>query len=206
VYTPNHFRIDDQAVLFDFITKNNFGILVTIDHANPIATHLPFQIDPRRGRYGVLSAHMARANTQWQTFTPDQEALIIFQGAHTYISPSWYQKHPSVPTWNYATVHAYGRPRIIDDERVTQASLQGLVDKHEAAFDQPWKMNLPADYYQKQIKAIVVFEIELTRLEGKFKMSQNRSSEDRSGVVAALNQSGDDNSIAVAQFIEGENR
>jgi transcriptional regulator len=206
VYIPNHFRIDDRAVLFDFMARNNFGILITTDHAAPIATHLPFQIDPQRGEHGVLSGHMARANNQWQTFAPDQEALIVFQGPHTYISPSWYQKQPSVPTWNYATVHAYGWPRIIEDDRVTHDSLQGLVDKHEAAFDQPWQMKLPEDYYQRQVKAIVVFEIELTRVEGKFKMSQNRSVEDRSGVVAALERSGDDNSIAVAQFIEGGNR
>jgi transcriptional regulator len=204
VYTPNHFRIDDRAVLFDFMTKNNFGILITIDHASPIATHLPLLIDQQRGEHGTLIGHMARANTQWKSFAADQAALVIFQGAHTYISPSWYQDHPSVPTWNYATVHAYGIPRRLEDKQVTHDLLERLVDKHEAAFDQPWKMNLPEEYYRQQVKAIVVFEIELTRLEGKFKMSQNRSAADRSGVIAALEQSGDDNSIEVAHYIEQE--
>src|SRR5512143_502030 len=201
MYTPTHYRIDDQAVLFDFMSKNNFGILISIDHATPIATHLPFLIDSNRGEHGILTGHVAKANMQWRTFTPDREVLIIFQGPHTYISPSWYQEHPSVPTWNYATVHVNGLPRIVVDGRARHDILQNLVNKHEAAFEKPWQMNLPEDYYQQQVKMIVVFEIEVTRLEGKFKMSQNRSDEDRSSVVAALNQLGDDNSIEVARFI-----
>ncbi|HZY45234.1 MAG TPA: FMN-binding negative transcriptional regulator [Anaerolineae bacterium] len=206
MYTPTHFRIEDRSVLFDFISKNNFGILVTIDHSTPIATHLPFLIEPDRGERGTLIGHIAKANTQWQSFSSQSEALVIFQGAHTYISPSWYQSQPSVPTWNYATIHAYGVPRIIDDAHATHNMLGGLVNKHEAAFEQPWEMKLPDDYYRQQTNAIVVFEIELMRLEGKFKMSQNRSAEDRSGVIAALEQSGDDNSIEVAHSIKQASR
>lgn len=204
MYTPNHYRIDDQAVLFDFISQNNFGILISIDHATPIATHLPFLIDSTRGEHGILTGHVAKANRQWRTFVPDREVLIIFQGPHTYISPSWYREHPSVPTWNYATVHVYGLPRIVANGRARHDTLQNLVNKHEAAFETPWHMNLPEDYYQQQVKMIVVFEIEVTRLEGKFKMSQNRSDEDRSGVIAALNLAGDDNSIDVARFMIGK--
>lgn len=204
MYTPNHYRIDDQAVLFDFISQNNFGILISIDHATPIATHLPFLIDSTRGEHGILTGHVAKANRQWRTFVPDREVLIIFQGPHTYISPSWYREHPSVPTWNYATVHVYGLPRIVANGRARHDTLQNLVNKHEAAFETPWHMNLPDDYYQQQVKMIVVFEIEVTRLEGKFKMSQNRSDEDRSGVIAALNLAGDDNSIDVARFMIGK--
>jgi transcriptional regulator len=206
VYTPTHFRIEDRAVLFDFMSTNNFGILVTIDHGAPIATHLPFLIEPDRGEHGTLIGHIARANSQWQSFLSQSEALVIFQGAHAYISPSWYQSHPSVPTWNYATVHAYGVPRVVADNQATYHLLNGLVNKHEAGFDRPWEMDLPDDYYQKQTNAIVVFEIELMRIEGKFKMSQNRSAEDRSGVIAALDQSGDANSIEVAHLIEQANQ
>jgi transcriptional regulator len=206
MYNPNHFRIDDQAVLFDFMSNNNFGILVTIDHGTPIATHLPFLIEPDRGAHGTLIGHIATANSQWQSFSSQREALVIFQGAHTYISPSWYQSQPGVPTWNYATAHAYGIPRIIDDSQATHKMLSGLVNKHEAAFKQPWAMKLPDDYYRQQTNAIVVFEIELNRIEGKFKMSQNRSAEDRSGVIAALDQSGDANSIEVSHLIEKANQ
>jgi transcriptional regulator len=149
---------------------------------------------------------MAKANSQWRTFTGDQEALVIFQGPHTYISPTWYQTHPSVPTWDYAIVHAYGMPRLIKDERTIHDLLSSLVDKHESAFEEPWPMNLPGDYYRQQTNSIVAFEIELVHLEGKFKMSQNRSAKDRSGVIAALNRAGDDNSIEVAHYIEQANR
>lgn len=206
MYIPDHFRISDRSVLFDFIAKNNFGILVTIDQATPIATHLPFLFEPERGEHGVLIGHIAKANSQWKTFSPDRAALIIFQGPHAYISPSWYQEHPSVPTWDYATVYAYGIPQLIDNEQATHKLLEGLVDKHEAAFEHPWRMALPDDYYRQQTKAVVAFEIEIVRLEGKFKMSQNRSAADRSGVIAALDQSSDDNSIEVARFIEKANQ
>jgi len=113
----------------------------------------------------------------------------MFQGPHAYISPAWYETHPSVPTWNYAVVHAYGVARIVEDHATLHHMLEMLVDTHEAAFAQPWRMELPHDYLDKMMRAIVGFEIEITRLEGKLKLSQNRSEHDQQRVVAALGQS-----------------
>src|SRR5206468_2683175 len=135
---------------------------------------------------GTLLSHMARANDQWQDFARGAEALVIFQGHHTYISPSWYEIHPSVPTWNYMVVHAYGTPRLITDDDRIRAALRELVATHESAFDEPWPMDLPDDYLRKMLRGIVAFEIPITRLEGKFKLSQNRSERDRQLVIAAL--------------------
>src|SRR3981189_1385300 len=141
----------------------------------PVATHLPFLLDAGRGPYGTLMAHMARANLQWKTFNGEQEALVIFQGPHAYISPSWYEVELSVPTWNYAAVHAYGILEIIEDNAVLYDLLKALIQTHEARFERPWDFQLPDDYLQKMMRGIVGFEIQITRLEGKFKMSQNRT-------------------------------
>src|SRR5262245_32627214 len=107
MYIPNSFREDDQAELHDLMRQNNFAILVTQHGGAPFATHAPFLLDAERGPHGTLLAHIARANPQWRDFDGQQEALVIFQGPHAYISPSWYEVAPSVPTWNYAAVHAY---------------------------------------------------------------------------------------------------
>ncbi|MEP7200136.1 MAG: FMN-binding negative transcriptional regulator, partial [Chloroflexota bacterium] len=188
MYIPHQFLVADRAVLFDLMAQFNFATLVTTQDGVPVATHLPFLVKPDAGAHGTLVGHMARANAQWQTFAPDREALVIFQGHHAYISPSWYAEHPSVPTWNYAVVHAYGVPRIVDDYDAVVAILRALVARHEGGFETPWEMNLPDAYQRKMINGIVAFEIALTRLEGKFKLSQNRSAADRRGIVAALAQ------------------
>ena len=195
MYIPNSNRADDPAQLHGLMRQYNFATLVTQHEEAPFATHLPFLLDAERGPHGTLLAHMARANPQWRDFAASPEALVIFQGPHAYISPSWYQSHPSVPTWNYAVVHAYGIPRIIDDHDTLRRMLEALVDTHEAAFAQPWRMNLPADYLEKMMRAVVGFEIEIARLEGKLKLSQNRSEQDQQGVIEALSQSGDSLSL-----------
>jgi len=164
----------------------SFATLVTVHDGSPMATHLPFLVDPDDGEHGRLIAHMARANDQWRDFGHGGEALVIFQGQHAYVSPSWYRAHPSVPTWNYVAVHAYGVPRVIDDEARVRDILRTLVDKHEAGFDEPWSMDLPDPYMTNMLRGIVAFEMPITHIDGKFKLSQNRSGEDREQVVAAL--------------------
>ena len=134
---------------------------------------------------------MTRANPQWHDFDKAQEVLVIFQGPHVYISPSWYEVELSVPTWNYAVVHAYGLPRLIEDQVKLYNLLKSLIHTHEAHFEKPWPFNLPDDYLQKMMHGIVGFEIEITRLEGKFKMSQNRTESERENVIAALQESSD---------------
>lgn len=190
MYNPKHFRADDVAQMHDLIRRYSFAILVTQHEGAPFATHLPFLLDERRGPYGTLLAHLARPNPQWRDLASGQEALAIFQGPHAYISPSWYGVAPSVPTWNYAAVHAYGTARIVDDPAELRTMLARLVDENEARFEQPWRMDLPEDYMDRMMRGVVGFEIAIARLEGKLKMSQNRSADDRRRVVEALEQQG----------------
>lgn len=188
MYTPKHFEVRDPDLLWALMDRFSFATLVTIDGDVPVATHLPYLIERERGAQGMLISHMARANTQWQTFRADRDVLTIFQGDHAYISPSWYAPQPSVPTWNYMVVHAYGVPRIIDD-RAALAMLERVIARHEASFVQPWTMDHA--YATRLLRGIVAFEIAITRLEGKFKLSQNRSERDQVGVIEALSASSD---------------
>lgn len=198
MYVPQEFRVDDRALLHDLIERFSFAMLVTTQDGRPVATHLPFLVQRDAGEHGTLVSHMARANRQWEHFGGMDEALVIFQGEHGYISPSWYETHPSVPTWNYLAVHAYGIPRVIEDADRIRAILRALVAKNEAGFDEPWPMDLPDDYLRKMIGGIVVFEIPLSRLEGKFKLSQNRPVPDRRRVIATLAASPDPTQRALA--------
>jgi transcriptional regulator len=214
MYIPSSFREDDPALLHDLMRQYNFAVLVTQHNPSPgpgpggapFATHLPFLLDSGRGPYGTLLAHMARANPQWRDFAAGQEALVIFQGPHAYVSPSWYEVAPSVPTWNYAVVHAYGTPRVIEDHTALYEQLNTLVDTHETAFERPWKLDLPDDYLDRMARAIVGFEIEISRLEGKLKLSQNRAEGDRQRVAAALARSADPLSVDVAEMMTATNR
>jgi transcriptional regulator len=201
MYLPKSFQTEDLAELHDFMQAYNFATLVTQHQGAPFASHLPFLLDAERGPHGTLLAHMARANPQWRDFGPARAALVIFQGPHAYISPSWSTTHPSVPTWNYAVVHAYGVPRPIEDHGTLYRMLEALVDTHEAGFAQPWRMELPDDYMDKMMRAVVGFEIEITRLEGKLKLSQNRSEHDQQRVVAMLSDSDVPLSVGVATLM-----
>lgn len=193
MYLPQHFAVTDPTVLFDLMQRFSFATLVSVHEGRPFATQIPFTVYPERN---LLASHMARANPQWTSFNQNQEVLVIFQGDHSYISPSWYAKHPSVPTWNYMTVHAYGKVQIVEEPEAVKNLLHDLVVQYE----QQWKMEeLPQDYLHGMIKGIVAFQIEITRLLGKFKLSQNRSRADRERVIAALEQSPHPGDRAVAQ-------
>jgi len=199
MYIPKAFREDDISRLHTFMEAYSFATLVTQHEGMPFATHLPFLLDAERGPNGILLAHMARANPQWHDFASAQEVLVIFQGPHTYISPSWYEVELSVPTWNYAVVHAYGLPHLIEDGEELYKLLKTLIQTHEANFEKPWPFQLPDDYLQKMMRGIVGFEIEITRLEGKFKLSQNRTETERENVIAALQES--TNTAALAELM-----
>jgi transcriptional regulator len=206
MYLPSSFRAEDLGEIHALMRQYSFAILITQHDGAPFATHLPFLLDAERGPHGTLLAHMARANPQWRDFDSGREALVIFQGPHAYISPSWYEVHPSVPTWNYAVVHAYGIPRIIEDHAQLHQMLAALVDTHESAFAQPWRMNLPADYLDRQTRALVGFELEITRLEGKLKLSQNRADGDRRRVAEALSESDHSLDLDVGAMMEALER
>ena len=204
MYIPKFNAVTDTAQLFDFMRQFSFATLVTAHDGLPYATHLPFLVYPDRGPTGTVVAHMARANPQWRDFAggddaAQREALVIFQGAHTYISPSWYAEPASVPTWNYMIAHAYGVPRIIEDEARVREALRALVDLHEGGFEEPWTMDLPEDYLLKMQRAIVAFEIPIARLEGKYKLSQNRSEGDQRRVIERLSAAPDTNAREVGE-------
>ncbi len=196
MYIPKAFREDDINALHALMQEYSFATLITQHEGVPFATHLPFLLDTQRGQHGTLLAHMARANPQWHDFSSEQEVLTIFQGPHAYISPSWYEVELSVPTWNYAVVHAYGIPRLIENGEELYKLLKILIETHEAQFENPWPFHLPDDYLQKMIRGIVGFEIEITRLEGKCKMSQNRTESEQENVIDALQESPDTQTVA----------
>jgi transcriptional regulator len=189
MYIPKSFAETDCAVLHQFMRDYNFATLVTQHDSQLVASHIPFLLDTQRGEYGTLIAHLARANPQWKHFEMGRESLVMFQGPHAYVSPSWYETHPSVPTWNYVAVHAYGIAHIIDDQALLYTMLESLVQNHEGHRHPSWEMQLPEDYLDKMMKSIVGFEIPITRLEGKYKLSQNRSAVDQENVIAQLGAS-----------------
>jgi transcriptional regulator len=196
MYIPKHTLETDIPTLQDFIQKHNFAILFSSHDNQPMATHLPFMLDTTRGTYGTLIAHFAKANPHWQMLDADTEILVVFHGAHSYISPSWYAQPTVVPTWNYATVHAYGKGQLIHDTDQLKAMVTQLVNVHD---DLP---NLEEEFPHNLLQAIVGMEIPIDRLEGKFKFSQNKSIEDQQGVVAVLSQSEDDTQRAVADIMQ----
>lgn len=199
MYIPKHFREDDLTVLQKLIRDYSFATLIsTQEDGVPIATHLPFMYDSEPAPYGTLRAHMALGNPHWRAFQEVRESLVIFQGPHTYISPSWYEVELSVPTWNYATVHAYGKPRIITDPAELYEHLKTLIATHEAQFPDPWPFQLPTEYVERMMKGVVGFAIEITRLEGKFKMSQNRSPREQERVIEELSSATDSTTREVA--------
>lgn len=200
MYLPKTFEVTDLSTLHEFIETYSFGTLVTVAGEQPIATRLPLILDRTSGRQGTLLGHVARANPQWRSFDGDRQCLAMFDGPHAYISPSWYATSPAVPTWNYATVHVYGIPRPIHDVEQLSALVDTMVSVFEAGMSQPWPGTLPADFKIAMLKAIVGFAIEIDRIEGKFKMGQNRPAEDQIGTVVRLESGSDQAARTLAQL------
>lgn len=201
MYSPDHFKITDPATLAAFMQRHSFAIIVTHDGAVPHATHMPVLYDAARGTNGTLVSHMARANPQWQHFEDGREVLVIFTGPHAYISPAWYVTSPAVPTWNYTAVHAYGIPRLVTDHDQFATMLHDLIEFYEAPRENRWQGEIPEAFRDRLMKGIVGVEIEITRIEGKFKLSQNRP-EDQPGVIDALTASADQTDREVAAMME----
>ena len=205
MYLPAHFREERLEVLHALIRAHPLGALVTNGPEGMVASHVPFLVDDSTAP-GRLRCHLARANPQWRTLEQGGEVLVIFQGLERYITPAWYPSKQVdgkvVPTWNYAVVHAYGRPRTISDPAWLRPHVAELVEAHEAGREQPWALSdAPDDYVASMLKAIVGVEIELTRLEGKWKVSQNRREADRLGVVEGLMAEGDAVSTGMAGLV-----
>ena len=197
MYVPAHFDESRIELLREIIVRHPLGVLVTHGRSGLDANHLPFELDPAAGTHGVLNAHVARSNPVWQDIGDGDEVLVIFRAGDAYVSPNWYpskhETHKQVPTWNYRVVHAHGRAAIRDDERYVRGLVARLTRVHEASQAVPWKMgDAPRDYIDSMLKAIVGIEIEITRLVGKFKLSQNKELRDIEGAGNALTAKGED--------------
>lgn len=213
MYVPEPFRETRIPVLHEAMRTIAFASLVTLGEDGMTASHIPLLLDPAPQPFGVLSGHLARANPQWQSAKRDTDALAIFTGPQGYITPSWYPTKATsgkvVPTWNYVAVHAYGALRFIDDPDAIRAHVTRLTATHEAKRAAPWAVSdAPEDYVQAMVRGIVAFTLTITRLEGKWKMSQNRPPEDRAGVTEGLRSGGAEEMAAIvaARSADGAKR
>ncbi len=211
MYEVRHFAEDRLAVQHELIEAHPLGLMICNDADGRLAANqIPFMLLPELGEFGTLRAHVARANPQWTELQSVQECLVVFQGEEAYVSPNWYpskQQHGKVvPTWNYVTVHVWGKPVVIDDPAWIRAQVDQMTEKHEATQSKPWAVDdAPIDFTSSMIKGVVGIEIAISDIKGKWKVSQNRSREDISGVSTGLSASGKD-AIAdhVAQHIYKE--
>jgi len=200
MYTPKHFEEKDRAKLVEFMKEYNFATMVNSAKKRYWATHLPFLVEESGGEI-ILKAHMAKANPQWANFKPDEDVLVIFQEPHAYISPKLYENPVSVPTWNYIAVHAYGVPEILPGVEERIALLEESFEVFESSFRQQWDV-LPADYKSELLEGIVAFRIKITNIEGKFKLSQNRTEKEREKVIDELAQKEDKTQSDIAGFMK----
>lgn len=199
MYTPKLYREEDRTKILEFLQNNEFATLVCYDGEKPVASHLLVEV-VEEGAKLLINGHMSRANPLWKMFESTPEALVIFQGVHTYISPTWYN-HVNVPTWNYQSVHIYGRPRLITDHDETYSLLKRLIDRHEV--NSHYQMEtLPQDFVEKEMKGIAAFQIDATRVDANYKLSQNRSDEDYRNIVSHLEEREDDLSHGVADAMK----
>ena len=205
MYQPEHFRVDDVAQMHALMHARPFATLVSVGVIGLYASHLPTVLK-EEGQYGVIEFHLARANPHCRELGEAGEALMIFQGPEAYVTPSWYPSKAAhgkvVPTWNYAAVHAYGRPAVMDDADWLRRHVSELSAQQEAGSARPWAVtDAPERYIDVMLRGIVGFRFEVARLEGKWKMSQNREMPDRTGVVAGLGSRGQGDDAEVAALV-----
>lgn len=199
MHIPKYYREEDHTKIVEFLKANSFPVIVSQDGEKLVATHLPVEIVDQTDGALIILGHMSRANPQWKSFG-EQEVLLIFQGAHTYISPRWYN-HVNVPTWNYINVHVYGKVRMLEGEELHKL-LSRLIHKHEHGTG--YSMDgLPADFVEKEMRGVAGFALEVTRLEAASKLSQNRDDESYSSIIRHLEERGDDASAEIASKMKG---
>jgi transcriptional regulator len=206
MYIPRANKEDRLSVLHKLMENQPFASLITVGSSGLFASHIPLVLE-QNGANGLLKGHISRANTQWQDYSPSVEALAIFFGPQHYITPSWYPEKQEtgkvVPTWNYVVVHAYGHLKVIEDGEWLMTHLKKLTSIREADSPMPWKIgDAPADYIASQASGIVGLEMAIERLEGKWKVSQNRSEQDRSGVAKGLAELNTTESLAMKALVE----
>ncbi len=209
MYVPPAFAEDRLPVLHDTIRQARLATLVTLGGDGLEASHLPLLLDADSGPYGTLIGHFSRANPQWRRLSPEVPALVIFTGPDAYVTPSWYETKKQtgkvVPTWNYVTVHAYGSLELFDDPDSLRDVVSRLTDAHEAGSRDAWAVSdAPEEFLQGLLKGIVGFRLPITRIEGKWKLSQNRPAGDRAGVIEGLRSDGGPAELAVAELMDRE--
>jgi transcriptional regulator len=207
MYVPDAFREQRTDVLHGAMRDIGAAAIVGQGADGLVATHAPIELDPEPAPLGTVRFHFARANPQAQAIGDGRELLLIFQGPQGYVTPSWYPSKSLtgkvVPTWNYVAIHAYGKAEAIADPAKLRAHLAALTDRHERDSREPWKIgNAPADFIDEMCRMIIGIEIRLHRIEGKWKMSQNRSPEDRAGVIVGLRARGRAVDLEMADLIE----
>lgn len=209
MYIPKNFDEPRVDVLHELIRAQPLATLITLSSNGLNANHIPFHLSEGPSVFGTLRGHVARSNSVWSNCVTDVEALAVFQGPNAYITPSWYptksENGKAVPTWNYVVAHAYGTLRVIDDASWLRAHLEALTAHNESTFSEQWRVSdAPHDFIEKMIAAVVGIEIEITRLIGKWKVSQNQPSQNRSGVVQGLRSITSTDASEMAVLVEGK--
>jgi transcriptional regulator len=200
MYIPAAFAETDRNRLHDFIEQYSFGLLVSQVAGEPFATHLPLLLDRQSGPEGCLLGHTARANPQVAQ-ADGETVLAVFSGPHAYISPTWYEAELVVPTWNYVAVHVYGKLQIIEDVESLRELVARTVRLYEQSMPRPWSFDSSTKYATRMLGQIIGFRIQIERIEGKWKLNQNHPAERRTKVIRALQERGDENSLAVAALM-----
>jgi transcriptional regulator len=199
MHIVKYYREENREKILEFIRQNGFATLVAYDGEKPVAGHLLMET-VEDGENLRINGHMSRANPLWKMFEKTSQVLVIFQGPHTYISPTWYN-HVNVPTWNYQSVHVYGKPKLITDRNESYGILKRLIDRYETTTS--YKLEtLPQDFVEKEMKGIAAFQVEATQIEANYKLSQNRDDESYRSIVAHLEQRTDDLSHEVAKAMK----
>lgn len=211
MYIPSHFDESRPEVLRALIAAHPLATLVTLTANGLNANHVPLRLHAEKGEMGTLRGHVARANAIWKDFDPRVEALAIFQGPDRYITPGWYATKQEtgkvVPTWNYAVVHVYGALRVIDDPAWLRPHLATLTETHEAAREEPWQVSdAPADYTEKLMLGIVGIEFAITRMSGKWKVSQNQPAANQAGVIDGLREHATESGARMADLVAERKR
>ena len=202
VYLPRSFAPRETEQVLRLIAGHPFATLITPGDVEPCLTHLPLQLAADRGPHGTLLGHMARANPHWRHFG-NGASIAVFNGPHAYVSPSWYAEPASaVPTWNYAVAHVHGTAELMDTEDEKRALLDDLVARYEGSRPRPWRLQLEGKALEAMLGAIVGFRLRIERIDAKFKLSQNRSAEDRERVIGALHAEAREDAAATASWME----
>ena len=211
MYIPAHFEETNIEILHELMRKHSLATLVTLGADGLNANHIPLELDAEPAPYGTLRGHVARANPMWRDFDSDVEAMVIFQGANSYITPSWYATKKEtgkvVPTWNYAVVHAYGELKVIEDTTWLRGLVERLTNQHEATKENPWKVSdAPENYIEPLLRAIVGIEIPITKISGKWKVSQNQPHANQIGVIEGLREMNEESANVMAELVENSVR